>query len=141
MAYTEARAQARSQATALPLDQRQSQANVEAIHNEALTHAEVFHAQAMAYAEAPALGHAGSQTLALPLDQAQAQSWTFANNGVATPEHYIHPMGPSSVQQHPFCTNNTNIASQPVSGVRWTDEQLSVLRQGWASPAYMSNSR
>nr|GEZ48957.1 hypothetical protein [Tanacetum cinerariifolium]GEZ71596.1 hypothetical protein [Tanacetum cinerariifolium] len=78
---------------------------------------------------------------ALPLDQAQAQSWTFANNGVATSEHYIHPMGPSSVQHHPFCANNTNIASQPVSRVRWTDEQLSVLRQGWASPAYISNSR
>ncbi|GJX41096.1 hypothetical protein Tco_0256086 [Tanacetum coccineum] len=50
-------------------------------------------------------------------------------------------MGPSSVQQHPFCANNTNIKSQPVSGVRWTDEQLSVLRQGWASLAYISNSR
>ena len=129
MAYTEAHAQNSSQATTLPLDQRQAQAS---------THVEAIHARAMAHAEAP--GHAGYQTLALPLDQALAQSRTSANKGVATPKHYIHPMGPSSVQHPPISANNTNIASQPVLGVTWTNEQRSV-RQGCASPAYISNSR
>ena len=118
--------------------QAQAQVNNESINTPAMAYTETqaqayteahsSHAYSEAYsshAEAP--GHAGSQTLALPLDQALAQSWTSANKGVATPKHYIHPMGPSSVQHPPFCANNTNIASQPVLGVIWNNELSNVV--------------